>query len=147
MRFSWKLQCSGASIIGFKKIRKKCVADFFRMATAQMVLISLCPQIFLVSSLIFLPRSIILSPTYAFEQTTCYVISRHWYLRQWSLCFEYTDRLLECYAQHCGVRETCVANKSLCVYLRGGSRRRCSQFQITVILSCTFHGNTCVLFI
>lgn len=52
-----------------------------------------------------------------------------------SLCFEYTDRLLECYAQHCGVRETCVANKSLCVYLRGGSRRRCSQFQIDPVIT------------
>lgn len=62
------------------KTIKKCVADSFRMATAQMVLISLCPQMLSVSTLIFLPRSIILSPTYVSEQTTCYVNSHHWYL-------------------------------------------------------------------
>lgn len=51
-----------------KKNEQKCVADSFMMATAQMALISLCSWILYVNILIFfLPKSIILSPTYVFK--------------------------------------------------------------------------------
>lgn len=63
-----------------------------------------------------------------------------------SFCFEYTDVLFECCAWCCGAGETCVANNSLRVDPRGGSKGRWSQFWVTFILRCTLQGNTFVLF-
>lgn len=53
----------------FYKNEQMCVADSFMMAVAQMALISLYPWILSMRILIFffLPRSIILSPTYVFK--------------------------------------------------------------------------------